>query len=386
MKAPSQTSILWALGGAAAMLAFSHIDFPPAANAQQSAASTTTARFPDAPPVSPTITLTPEELANIRVYEVANKSVVNIDTETEQIAVDPFFMRRSRIPGQGSGSGSVLDKRGHILTNAHVIENAKKIEVTLASGQSYIAELVGQDREHDIAVLRINAPRDELTPLSLGKSDGLRVGQQAYTLGNPFGLEGTLTKGIISSLNRSIEGRTGREMKSLIQTDAAMNPGNSGGPLLDTSAQMIGMNVAIATKTGQNTGVGFAIPASRIRKIVPQLIKYGKIFRPDHGIVELRASDRGIKIERLRPDGPAERAGLQAIVKDELRQQGSTIYRTRSSNFSRGDWLTAVDDKPIQTPSDFLEVMDGYKPGDTVTLTIIREGKEQKLSMTLGEA
>lgn len=386
MKAPAFRSIVWALGGGLAVLVFHQVDFPPAANAQQRAVSSAPARFPDAPQTSPTVSLTPEELANIRVYEVANKSVVNIDTETEQIAVDPFFLRRSRIPGQGSGSGSVLDKRGHILTNAHVIENAKKIEVTLASGQSYIAELVGQDREHDIAVLKINAPRDELTPLSLGKSDGLRVGQQAYTLGNPFGLEGTLTKGIISSLNRSIEGRTGREMKSLIQTDAAMNPGNSGGPLLDTNAQMIGMNVAIATKTGQNTGVGFAIPASRIRKIVPQLIEHGKIIRPDHGIVELRASDRGIKIERLRPDGPAERAGLQAIVKDELRQQGSTIYRTRSSNFSRGDWLIAVDGKPIQTPSDFLEVMDGYKPGDTVTLTIIRDGQEQKLSMTLGEA
>lgn len=386
MKLPATRSIVWALSGALSASILSYCELLPPALGQQRAEQPTTVRFPDAPPAAPAANLTPEELANIRVYEVANKSVVNIDTETEQIAVDPFFLRRSRIPGQGSGSGSVLDKRGHILTNAHVIENATKIEVTFASGQSYIAELVGQDREHDIAVLKVDAPSDELTPLSLGKSDHLRVGQQAYTLGNPFGLEGTLTKGIVSSLNRSIEGRTGREMKSLIQTDAAMNPGNSGGPLLDSRAQMIGMNVAIATKTGQNTGVGFAIPASRISKIVPQLIEHGKIIRPDHGIVELRASDRGIKIERLRPDGPAERAGLQAIVKDELRQQGNTIYRTRSSNFSRGDWLIAVDEKPIRTPSDFLEVMDGYKPGDTVTLTIVRDGEQRKLMMTLGEA
>lgn len=332
-------------------------------------------------PLAP-VELTPEELANIQVYEVANRSVVNIDTRTEQ--VDPFFMRRMQ--GSGSGSGSVLDKQGHVLTNAHVIENARSIEVTLASGQSYPADLVGQDREHDIAVLKIDAPSDELFPLKLGRSDGLRVGQQVYALGNPFGLEGSLTKGIISSLNRSIEGRTGREMKSLVQTDAAMNPGNSGGPLLDSHARMVGMNVAIATRTGQNTGVGFAIPVNRIAAIVPELIEHGRIVRPDHGILGLREyTDRGVKIEAIRPGGPADKAGLRAIVQVEVRRQGNAIYQTRTSDVSRGDWLVAVDGKKVDTASDFLAIMDGYKPGQTVTLTILRDGQERDVQLTLGE-
>lgn len=309
--------------------------------------------------------------------------MVNIDTQIEQI--DPMFMQR--MTGMGSGSGSVLDKQGHILTNAHVIEDARVVDVTLATGETYPAEVVGQDREHDIAVLKIDAPSDVLFPLSLGSSDGLRVGQHVYALGNPFGLEGTLTKGIISSLNRSIEGRTGREMKSLIQTDAAMNPGNSGGPLLDSGARMIGMNVAIATRTGQNTGVGFAIPANRIRQIVPELIEHGRIIRPDHGIVKIREyPGRGIKVELIRPDGPADRAGLRAIVQLGVRRQGNVIYQTRSSDPARGDWLVAVDGQAVKSASDFLALMDAYKPGQTVTLTIIRDGQQQEVEMTLGEA
>lgn len=343
-----------------------------------------TISFPTRPTTSttPPVNLTPEELANIRVYEVANRSVVNIDTRTEQ--VDPFFMRR--YSSNGSGSGSVIDKRGHILTNAHVIENARDIEVTLASGESYPAELVGQDREHDIAVLKIDAPDDELFPLSIGTSDRLRVGQQVYALGNPFGLEGSLTKGIISSLNRSIEGRTGREMRSLIQTDAAMNPGNSGGPLLDSSARMVGMNVAIATRTGQNTGVGFAIPANRIKAIVPELIEHGRIVRPDHGILGFRQyADRGVKVWMVRPGSPADRAGLRAIRQIERRQQGNVVYETRTDDISRGDWLVAVDGKAVETASDFLAIMDGYKPGQSVTLTIVRDGQQQEVELTLGE-
>lgn len=380
------SAIIWMFAGVLVATGVYHWDtlrsLEPAANAQQSATAPVAARF-SAEPTSPPSPLTPEEQANIRVYEVANRSVVNIDTQTEQ--VDPFFMRR--IPGNGSGSGSVIDKQGHVLTNAHVIENARAIEVTLASGETYPAKLIGQDREHDIAVLKIDAPSDVLFPLALGRSDGLRVGQQVYALGNPFGLEGSLTKGIISSLNRAIEGRTGREMKSLVQTDAAMNPGNSGGPLLDSNARMVGMNVAIATRTGQNTGVGFAIPVNRIGAIVPELIKHGRIIRPDHGILGLREyTDRGVKIELIRPNGPADEAGLQAIVQVEVLRRGNIAYQTRTSDVSRGDWLLAVDGKPVETASDFLAIMDSYKPGQTVTLSIVRNGEQQDVAMTLGEA
>ncbi len=355
--------------------------FEPVADASTTIATPTALKL-SSKPSTHAAELTPEERANIRVYEVANRSVVNIDTRTEK--VDPFFMRR--YSGSGSGSGSVLDKKGHILTNAHVIENAHDIDVTLATGESYDAKLIGQDREHDIAVLKIEAPSEELHPLSLGKSEGLRVGQQVYALGNPFGLEGSLTKGIISSLNRSIEGRTGREMQSLIQTDAAMNPGNSGGPLLDSTARMVGMNVAIATRTGQNTGVGFAIPANRIRAIVPDLIEHGHIVRPDHGILGFRQyPDRGVKIWMVRPGSPAEEAGLQAIRQVERRQQGNRVYQTRTDDISRGDWLIAVDGKKVKTASDFLAIMDSYNPGDTVELTIVRDGRQQDVEMTLGE-
>ena len=171
--------------------------------------------------------------------------------------------------------------------------------------------MIGKDPDNDVAVLKINAPPEELFPVPIGTSDNLRVGQRVYTLGNPFGLEGTLTTGIISNLNRTLPSRTGREMKSIIQTDAAMNPGNSGGPLLDTSGRMIGMNVAIATKTGQNAGLGFAIPINRIRQIVPQLIEHGKVVRADIGIVAVKEIDKGLQIVEVNKGGPAEKAGLQ---------------------------------------------------------------------------
>jgi S1-C subfamily serine protease len=232
---------------------------------------------PFAAPVAPAnldSNLTPEELTNIRVYDGANRGVVNILTRT--VSYDSFF--KLPTPGEGAGSGAVIDKAGHILTNFHVVEDANKVWVTLPGGKDpYEGEVVGEDPDNDIAVLKINAPADELFPVPLGSSENLHVGQRVYTLGNPFGLEGTLTTGIISNLNRTLPSRTGREMKSIIQTDAAMNPGNSGGPLLDTGGRMVGMNVAIATKTGQNAGLGFAIPINRIRQIVPQLVEHGKV-------------------------------------------------------------------------------------------------------------
>ncbi len=325
--------------------------------------------------------LTPEELTNIRVYEAANRGVVNIDTRT--VSYDRFFMLP--VPGQGAGSGSVLDKLGHILTNNHVVEDARAIQVTLPGGKTYPAELVGRDAEQDVAILKIEAPPEELYPIPLGSSDTIRVGQRVYTLGNPFGLEGTLTTGIVSALNRTLPSRVdGREMKSIIQTDAAMNPGNSGGPLLDTSGRMIGINVAIASKSGQSAGLGFAIPINRVRQIAPELIAHGKVERADIGITHVAETDKGLQIVRLNGGGPAERAGLRGwkMIRREVRR-GPFVGNVEREDRSAADTIIALDGEPIQSASAFVEKIEEHRPGDTVVLTILREGQQQNVQVTL---
>ncbi|MEM6798894.1 MAG: trypsin-like peptidase domain-containing protein [Planctomycetota bacterium] len=325
---------------------------------------------------------TPEELANIRVYEATNRSVVNITTST--VEYDRMF--GLPIEGQGSGSGSVLDKQGHILTNNHVIDGAQEIDVTLASGANYRAKLVGADAEYDMAVIKIEAPANELFPIRLGRSDNLRVGQKAYAVGNPFGLEGTLTIGIVSSLNRSVPSRAaGRAMTGMIQTDAAMNPGNSGGPLLNSSAEMIGMNVAIASKIGQNSGVGFAIPVDRVRRFLPELIEHGKVIRAYHGIVTLMETPTGLRIAKISRGGPADQAGLRGfrILRRE-RRRGPILYTETSIDRDYADTILAIDGAQVGTHTQFLEIMDRYKPGETVTITVLREGQRQQATLTLG--
>ena len=329
--------------------------------------------------------LTPEERANIRVYEVANQSVVHITTSTVQY--DRMF--GTPLEGSGMGSGAILDKRGHILTNHHVIEDADKILVKLADDDTnYEAELIGTDKEYDIAVLRIDAPADRLHPLALGRSDALRVGQKAYALGNPFGLDGTLTTGIVSSLNRSLPSRVdGRAMTGLIQTDAAMNPGNSGGPLLNTAGEMIGMCVAIRSSVGQNSGVGFAIPINRIRRFTPELLEHGKVIRAYHGIVLLNETSQGLRIAKISPDGPADAAGLRGfrtVVRS--RREGPFVYRETAIDRSYADYILAIDGKPVRTHEEFLKIMDSHKPGDQVVFLVSREGKERRITLTLGAA
>ncbi len=292
------------------------------------------------------------------------------------------------IEGQGSGSGSVLDKQGHILTNNHVIEDAQEIQVTLASGANYRARLVGADAEYDMAVVKIEAPPEELFPIQLGRSNNLRVGQKAYAVGNPFGLEGTLTIGIVSSLNRSVPSRAaGRAMTGMIQTDAAMNPGNSGGPLLNGAAEMIGMNVAIASKIGQNSGVAFAIPVDRIRRFLPEIIRHGKVIRAYHGIVTLMETPGGLRVAKLSRGGPAEQAGLRGfrIVRRE-RRRGPILYTETSIDRDYADTIVAIGGTAISTHTEFLEIMDRYKPGDKVMVTILRQGQRQQVQLTLGAA
>lgn len=328
-------------------------------------------------------TLTTNEQVNINVYKVANRSVVNIDTRS--IEYNRFFHSTSQ--SKGAGSGSIIDRQGHILTNFHVIEDVREIDVTLASGNTYPATLVGHDAEHDIAVLKIDAPPEQLTPISMGSSASLNVGQSVYVLGNPFGLEGTLSTGIISSLNRTLPSRVrDRSMNSIIQTDAAMNPGNSGGPMLDTGARMIGMNVAIHSKTGQNSGIGFAIPVDRLKRIIPELIEHGKIIRADHGIVSIMETEQGLKIVKVTRSGPADRAGLRGFrLVRKTSQQGNMVYQSEHVDRSYADYLLAVNGHPIRTHHEFIEAMDQHKPGQTVTLTIRRAGQEQQLQLTLGE-
>ena len=322
-----------------------------------------------------------EEDINVYVYENVNPSVVNIDTR--RVEVDRFFMMQRE--AEGSGSGAVIDKQGHIITNYHVVEDADAIQVTLASNQNFPATLIGGDKEHDIAVLKIDAKPEDLRPISLGSSSDLRVGQRSFVLGNPFGWDGTLTTGIISSLNRDLPSReAGRSMRSLIQTDAAMNPGNSGGPLLNIHSQMIGMCVAIATKTGQNAGVGFAIPIDRIKQIVPELIRNGRIVRADIGIMQVMETESGLVIARLDPSGAAAQAGLQGFRRViQRRQQGPVIYETETIDRSHADRIIKVDGQLMRTGVQFRDKIGEYKPGDAIKLTIVRDGQEIEVSVTL---
>ena len=272
--------------------------------------------------------LSPEELTNISVYEAVNRSVVNITTRSSS----PDMLRLFEVPSEGAGSGSVLDRQGHILTNDHVIEGAREILVTLYNGESYPAGLVGRDAANDIAVLRIEAPANLLFPVRFGDSSVLRVGQKVYAIGNPFGLERTMTQGILSSVNRTLASRTGREMKSILQIDAALNRGNSGGPLLDSRGHVIGMNTAIASPSGagENTGIGFAIPVNAIGRVVPELIEHGRVIRAVIGIAHVYETERGLVVIDVSSGGPADRAGLRGFqMVRERDRRGAFIYEKK---------------------------------------------------------
>jgi S1-C subfamily serine protease len=322
----------------------------------------------------------PEERTNILVYEKANRSVVHITTKAAQRELLLF-----EVPSEGSGSGSVLDKQGHVLTNFHVVEGAQSIRVTLFDGESYDARLVGSDPPNDVAILRVNAPADSLIPLELGDSAKLRVGQIVFAIGNPFGLERTMTTGIISSLNRNLPSKAGRQMKSIIQIDAALNRGNSGGPLLDTRGRLIGMNTAIASSTGQNTGVGFAIPVDTVRRVAPQLIARGKVVRPDAGINRVVQTDEGLLVVTVAAGGPAERAGLRGFnVVRETKRRGPFYYEERRIDRSQADLIVAVDGERITTADEFLTLVERRTPGERIVLTIARDGRLVDVPLTLG--
>jgi len=323
---------------------------------------------------------TPEEKTNIAVYEAVNRSVANINTKAT-VASGLFLLE---LPSEGAGSGIVLDKEGHVLTNYHVVEGAKEIQVLLFDGSSHNGKLVGFDQATDVAVLKVEAPVGLLVPTVFGSSNNLHVGQRVFAIGNPFGLERTLTTGIISSLNRSLPTRSGRTIKSIIQTDAAINPGNSGGPLLDSGSRLIGMNTAIASRTGQSSGVGFAIPVGTLARIVPQLIQRGKVIRPDAGIARVYQTDKGLLVASLAPEGPAERAGMRGFkVVRERRRQGPFMAEFERVDRSGADLIVAVAGEAVRTADDFLSAIDSRNPGDQVLIAVEREGHRLDLPVIL---
>jgi len=325
--------------------------------------------------------LQPNERVSIQVYERCNRSVVNIDTQT---TVNVFLFAQYDEPG--AGSGIVLDKEGHILTNLHVIANVNAVKVTLSNGESYAAELVGMDTFTDLAVIMIKAPPEALFPITFGDSSKLLVGQQIFAIGNPFGLERTLTSGLISSLNRSMPSRVeSRSIRGLIQTDAAINPGNSGGALLDTQGKLIGINTAITTRSGGSHGVGFAIPSRTVLRIVPQLIRNGKVIRGEIGIDTVRVVTRelpnggtiqGLLVTQLAENGPAEKAGLRGpkIVRG---------VRGPQRDLSTADIIVAADGTAIKKVDDFTAIIDERNPEDRVVLDIFREGTITKIAISL---
>ena len=322
--------------------------------------------------------LTPEEVRNSAVHDSTVRSVVHIATEAIQI--DRFFGTESQ--ESSSGSGSVLDLDGHILTNFHVIEGADRLTVTMFNGDQFEARLVGQDPPNDMAVLKIEAPRELLFPVRLGQSANLRVGQKVYAFGSPFGLERTMTVGIVSGLGRSVPSHNHRILKSMIQVDAALNQGNSGGPLIDSRGLLVGMNTAIATRTGENTGVGFAIPVDTIARVATLLIRDGRVVRPSLGIDTYIQAEDGLLIGKVLPGGPAEKAGLRGV---QVVLRRSYFGTQRFVDFGSADRILAVEGKPVETVDDLMSVIETLQPGQTARLSILREGKAVPVSIVLGQ-
>jgi S1-C subfamily serine protease len=323
-----------------------------------------------------------EELANIGVYKKALASVVNV---TATIVSYDFFY--GAVPQQGQGSGFILDKQGRILTNYHVIANARQIEVTLDDKHKYKAKLLGSDQAHDLALLQVQAP--DLVPAVLSDSRGLIVGQKVYAIGDPFGLNGTMTTGIISSI-RSVRGPQGALIENAIQTDAAINPGNSGGPLLNSRGEVIGITSMIASNgADQNSGVGFAIPIDTAKAVLEDFAKYGHVRRPSLGIVPLAigqdlaqqmglAADAGVLIVRTVPGGAADKAGLHGGKE--------RAYLGNTEIYLGGDLIIGIDDKEVTSPQDLSEVMNRHEVGDSVVVTFLRGQRKLTAKVVLGEA
>jgi S1-C subfamily serine protease len=328
--------------------------------------------------------ITEDEKNNIAVYEKVADGVVNVTSTA--IQMDFFF---NAFPTQGSGSGSIIDMKGHILTNHHVVADAQKLEVTLADGSKWPARLVGSDPDSDLAVIKIDAPKEKLKVIPMGDSRNLRIGQKVLAIGNPFGLERTLTTGIISSLGRTIRSEVGTLMEDIIQTDAAINPGNSGGPLLNSEGEIIGINSAIISPSGGSVGIGFAIPVNTARRVVPELIAKGYVSYPWIGatiqtlipeiakFLKLNKVERGAMIAEVAKGGPADKAGLKGG--DQKVQVGNMIV------IVGGDIVVKADQHDVKTNDELIRYIREKKPGDTILLNVFRNGKFEEVKVILGE-
>ena len=324
--------------------------------------------------VSPRGDLASAEKAVIALFRQASPSVLHITAISVQR--DLFTLNLYQIP-EGTGSGFVWDHSGNIITNFHVIQNADVAQVTLGDQTTWKARRVGVAPDKDIAVLRIDAPTNRLQPIPIGTSKDLQVGQSVFAIGNPFGLDQSLTTGVISALGREIESVTRRPIQGVIQTDAAINPGNSGGPLLDSAGRLIGVNTAIYSPSGVSAGIGFAIPVDTVNRIVSELIRYGKVTRPGIGvqIAEEQIADRlgvkGILIVEVVPGSAAAKAGLRPT-----QREGSGRVRL-------GDVITAVEGKKVESPNELFILLENYKVGDVVSISLLRDGKVMQTKVTL---
>jgi len=335
--------------------------------------------------ISPPANITDPSLAtdeqnNIEVYKAAAPGVVYIQSTT---TVRDFFGMFQR-PAEGAGSGSIIDEQGDILTNYHVIANAEKLSVSFGTGKNYPAKVVGRDPDTDLAVIRLlETPKDALTIVPMGDSDKLIVGQKVLAIGNPFGLDRTLTTGVISGLQRPIRAQNWRQIEGAIQTDASINPGNSGGPLLDSHGRMIGINSQIESPSGASAGVGFAIPINIAKRVVPELVKNGEVRRPKLGIVPRDVESlsnqvrlpvtTGVRIWNGQPGGPAANAGLRGMV------------QTEDGDIELGDIIVGVDGEKINNNDELYRALNNHQLGDTVSVDVFRNGARMTVPVRLSE-
>ena len=336
-------------------------------------------------PVSNDITYTQDELQNISVYDACNGAVVNINTKVTAIN---WFLEPIVEDG-GSGSGSIIDKRGYVLTNVHVIKGATKIYVSLSDGTQYEATVVGQDEDSDLAVIKFTPPEGTvLQTISFGDSTKLKVGQKVIAIGNPFGFDRTMTTGFVSALGRPIKNSSNRIIRNMIQTDSAINPGNSGGPLLDTSGKMIGINTMIYSSSGNSAGVGFAVPAETAVRVASDLLKYGRVRR---GVIEVSLVQlnntianyanldiaKGVLVSRATKGGNADAAGI--IEGTQAARYGNTII------YLGGDIITKIDNISVTSIADYYSALESKRPGDVVNVTVHRNGKDRTVSIRLAD-